>query len=89
MMLHSSPLAAPFVTCSGVPPAAGTRINGPDPGAKTMTPFAVQAPPRPDGASQTTEVRPLATSVRFSRLSAKKPTWRLSGDQKGCVAPSL
>ena len=32
---------------------------------------------------------PLPRSTRFSRLSAKKPTDLLSGDQNGNVAPSV
>ncbi len=48
-----------------------------------------QVPPRPAGASARCRGNPPSMSVRFRAPSAKKPTERLFGDQKGNKAPSV
>src|SRR5580698_3167774 len=78
-----------FVTGTGVPPPAFTRISGDCVLAeKRITPSAPHAPPRPKGASATTCTEPLKSTV-FNLPSAKNPSDRLSGDQKGKTAFSL
>ena len=57
--------------------------------AKRMTPRAFHVPAPPYGAGQTTVGEPPDTSMVLSWPSAKKPTNRLSGDQKGSDAPSV
>src|SRR3990172_4658934 len=52
-------------------------------GANRIIPYELQVPPRPAGASHTTRIDPDCISITFSFRSAKKPTNRLSGDQKG------
>ena len=57
-----------------------------------MTPSAFQVPPRPLGAGASVcgvPPPPEPTSSRLSVPSATKPTARLSGAQKGKVAPSV
>ena len=58
-------------------------------GAKTIVPSTPQLPPRPADASQTTCTGPPVASTLLRRLSAKKATERLSGDQNGKPAPSV
>src|SRR5215813_10148073 len=52
-----------------------------------MTSRLLQVAPRPSIASHKFCTVPVEISVFFSFLSAKKPTNRPSGDQKGYVAP--
>src|SRR6266853_5171669 len=74
----------------GVPPLALTRIRGAcGDGENTITPPGPQAPPRPSWASQITCVEPPFRSIVFNLLSAKNPSERLSGDQKGKIALSV
>ena len=54
-----------------------------------MTPSAFHVPPRPLTAGARVCGAPPPRSSRFSAPPAKKPTERLSGDQKGSVAPSV
>src|SRR5262249_58136415 len=56
--------------------------------AKRMIPSPFHAPPRP-AASARTLIKPVSTSIRISLPEAKKPTERLSGDQKGKEALSV
>jgi hypothetical protein len=58
-------------------------------GAKTMTTSLLHDPPRPSPASQIAAGAPPATATSCSLPSAKRATKRLSGDQKGKVAPSV
>src|SRR6266545_6531682 len=53
-----------------------------------MVPSPFHAPPSPSGAWQRIWTALPALSATFSLRSAKKPMRRLSGDQKGNVAPS-
>ena len=82
--------ASSRVAGTEAPPEAETR-NSPVPTgpAKTMTPSRFQAPPRPAEASQRTWGGPPEASILFSLTSAKKPSDRLSADQKGYVTPSV
>ena len=76
------------VAAAGVPPASGTFTSGPAmSGANTIVPSTPQLPPRPALASQTTCTGPPAASTFLRRLSAKKATERLSGDQNGKRRP--
>src|SRR5580704_13046052 len=52
-----------------------------------MTPLEPHAPPRAAGALHKLRTTPVLTSRVFSLPSAKKPTLKLSGDQKGFMAP--
>src|SRR5580704_16688758 len=52
-----------------------------------MTPLEPHAPPRAAGALHKLRTTPVLTSRVFSLPSAKKPTLKLSGDQKGFWAP--
>ena len=52
-----------------------------------MSPSRFQVPPRPSEASQSVNGGPPEMSIFLSLAPAKKPTNRLSGDQKGYVAP--
>ena len=54
-----------------------------------MTPSWFQVPPNPPAESQIVCTDELRRSTDFSRPSAKNPTCRLSGDQKGSFAPSV
>src|SRR5580704_7860679 len=77
-----------FVIGVGVPPVALTRKRGAaGVGEKIITPSAPHAPPRDSDASATTCAEPPLRSIVFSLASAKKPSERLSGDQKGNIAP--
>src|SRR5271170_4950803 len=79
-----------LVMGTGVPPLALTRTIGDcASGANKIVPPGAQVPPRPKGASQTANGDPPLRSIVFNLAPAKKPTDRLSGDQKGKVAPSV
>src|ERR1700723_4266798 len=56
-------------------------------GAKRMVPWRFHVPPRPANASASIATVPPAMSALLSFPSAKKPIRRLSGDQKGKLAP--
>src|SRR5271168_1606277 len=58
-------------------------------GAKTMMPFGLQDPPTPLMASASGIGGPPRVSSFLSFRLAKKPTQRLSGDQKGNAPPSV
>src|SRR2546425_10815460 len=59
-------------------------------GANTIVPSRFHVPPqRPIGASHRIRTAALPTSTMLSFPSAKKPMRRLSGDQKGNIAPSV
>src|SRR5713101_2193462 len=58
-------------------------------GENRITPPGPQAPPRPSWASQIACTEPPFSSIVFNLLSAKNPSERLSGDQKGKIAPSV
>src|SRR5262245_21650018 len=74
---------------TGAPPVAGTRDMPPPPNAeKRITPSWFHEPPVPTPTSQSVAGRPPLTSTFFNLPPAKKPMKRLSGDQKGWVAPS-
>ena len=80
----------PVVTETGVPPLTLTRIRGVCvPAENTITPPGPQAPPRPNGASAITCAEPPFKSTVFNFPSAKNPSERLSGDQKGKIAFSV
>src|SRR5277367_3911830 len=82
--------ASIFVTATGVPPLVLTRIKGAmGLGENRITPSAPQAPPRPKMTSASDCAEPPLISIVFSLFSAKKPSDRLSGDQKGKIAPSV
>src|SRR5215475_12043129 len=73
----------------GAPPLAGTRdMPPPLKDEKRITPSRFHAPPVPTPTSQSVAGRPPLTSTFFNLPLAKKPMKRLSGDQKGWVAPS-
>src|SRR6202521_1625263 len=75
---------------AGVPPLALTRIRGAcGVGENRSTPPGPQAPPRPSWASQIACTEPPFRSIVFNLLSAKNPSERLSGDQKGKIALSV
>src|SRR5262245_8803304 len=79
------------VICVTSPPVVEVR-NSPinDCGPKIITPPALlQAPPKGSGTSQSVCTGPPVTSIFLRRLSAKKPMKRLSGDQKGKIAPCV
>src|SRR5664279_6252946 len=74
----------------GVPPLALTRIRGAcGLGENRITPSGPHVPPRPSATSQTANGEPLLRSIVFSFVSAKNPSERLSGDQKGKIAFSV
>src|SRR5262245_28930920 len=74
---------------TGAPPAAGTRdMPLPPKAEKRITPSRFHVPPVPTPTSQSVAGRPPLTSTFFNLPLAKKPIKRLSGDQKGWVAPS-
>src|SRR4029077_11067551 len=75
---------------AGVPPLALTRIRGAC-GAEEnrIPPPGPQAAPRPSWASQIVCTEPPFKSIVFNLLSAKNPSDRLSGDQKGKIALSV
>src|SRR5580704_3732656 len=52
-----------------------------------MTPLEPQEPPRAAGALHKLRTTPVLTSRVFSLPSVKNPTLKLSGDQKGFMAP--
>src|SRR5215204_5322792 len=58
-------------------------------GANTMTPSLPQLAPRGSGALHRISGAPPVMETFLSFLSAKKPSWRLSGDQKGSAAHSV
>src|ERR1039458_76651 len=86
------PMATSIATATLVlPPSEAILSNGANVlGAKTMMPFGLQDPP---AAAPTTSARGMGGPPRVSSLlsfpPAKKPTQRLSGDQKGNVPPSV
>ena len=81
-----------FTAGCGSPPEAGTFINLETMrreelfevlAANTIVPWSFQVPPAAPGASHMIwTALPLASAL-FSLPSPKKPTCRLSGDQKG------
>src|SRR5262249_12281153 len=72
------------------PPAARMRYKEDTTrGAKIIVPFAFHDPPSPLAGVANTCGTPPEISIRFSARSAKKPRARLSGDQKGKLAPSV
>src|ERR1700730_16527280 len=84
----------PLMTSCGSPPEADTfEIPEMEPldvdPAKIIVPRLFHAPPAPPGASHRIWTAPLLGSTLFSLDAWKKPTWRLSGDQNGHVAPSV
>src|SRR5262245_59926627 len=82
--------AVSFVTGAGTPPLAGIRMSGVVTlGANKMTPSAFQDPPLPANAGARTWGAPPPISTLFSTPAAKNAIERLSGDQKGQVAPSV
>src|ERR1700693_299133 len=58
-------------------------------GTKMMLPSLLQLPPTGKGASQRVKTGPPRPLTVFNLPSAKKPTDRPSGDQKGCDARSV
>src|ERR1700720_3334236 len=58
-------------------------------GTKMMLPSLLQLPPTGKGASQSVKTGPPRALTVFNLPSAKKPTDRPSGDQKGCDARSV
>src|ERR1700680_3546547 len=74
---------------TGAPPLALTRMSGDRVLGANRIPPGPQAPPRPFAASVTTCASPPLTSIVLSLPSAKNPTARLSGAQKGKIAPSV
>src|SRR5215475_6212318 len=75
---------------TGAPPVAGTPNTPPAPKAeKRITPSRFHVPPLPTPTSQSVAGRPPLTSTFFNLPLAKKPIKRLSGAQKGKVAPSV
>src|SRR5262245_15183212 len=58
-------------------------------GEKRITPSRLHAPPRGLPAFASVCTAPPSISIRLSLPSAKNPSDRLSGDQKGKVAPSV
>src|ERR1700732_1848599 len=82
--------ASTFVIAVGVPPESEILwMPVCESGAKMITPSRFQLPPRPNGASQSVLAVPPSRLIFFSFPSAKKPSERPSGDQKGKVAPSV
>src|SRR5579862_5447648 len=78
-----------LVTAAGVPPLALTwRMGEIGPDENIMVP-GPHDPPRPRGASQMTVGESPVKSTVFTLASAKKPSERLSGDQKGKIASSV
>lgn len=72
------------------PPFSETLKRGDvGPGAKTMTPDGLQAPPFPSCAAQSVRGEPAVASIVFSFPDAKKPSAWPSADQKGYIAPSV
>src|SRR5580698_2581653 len=57
-------------------------------GVKIITPFGLQDPPRPSGASQSTCTGPPASATFFSLPAEKQPMSLQSGDQNGNVGRS-
>jgi hypothetical protein len=76
------------VTATGGPPLAESFITGPIAPVKSMSPLGAHAPDTPSTSTREMGGPPEA-SILLSLRSAKKPTWRLSGDQKGIRAPSV
>src|ERR1700747_872409 len=54
-----------------------------------MMPLRLQLPPRPNGASASVTTAPSSKLIFFSFPSAKKPSERPLGDQKGKLARSV
>ena len=72
------------VTRVGTPPAPETRWTARMPeGANRIALSRLQLPPRPYGASHSTNAAPPASGTFFSFRAAKNPMDPLSGDQKG------
>src|SRR5215475_6659046 len=76
------------VTCVNPPPVAEIRNSPTCTCPKRITPSRLQVPPTGTSTSQRVCTGPPVASIFLSRPSAKKPRKRLSGDQKGKVAPS-
>src|SRR5262245_59870066 len=76
------------VTCVTFPAVAEIRYSQAL-SPKRITPSRLQAPPRGNLTSQSVSTGPPVASIFLSRKSAKKPMERLSGDQKGPLAPSV
>src|SRR6202023_755269 len=73
-----------------MPPADETRMSEPRPdGENTMMPSRFQVPPRPFRAMHTVWAGPPEASILLSVPAAKKPRYRLSGDQNGNEASSV
>src|SRR5205085_7447701 len=76
-----------FVTSTGAPPPAATRLIGAKRRVKTIVcPSGLQLPPRPSGAAHNMTAFPPETGIFFSALSRKKAIQRPSGDQNGNIA---
>src|SRR5581483_2107291 len=72
------------------PPVAATRCGTEPLAEKIIAPSLFQVPPAPPpGAGAKTCGSAAPISMRLSWPAAKKPMERLSGDQKGKVAPSV
>src|SRR5262245_38614639 len=72
------------------PPALDTRDTPSPPSTeKRITSSRLHAPPVGTPASHSVAGSPPETSIFFSLPGAKKPMKRLSGDQKGKLAPSV
>src|SRR5206468_1724172 len=74
-----------------IPPAWGMRNSPPLDVPKMITPLRFHEPPAPEvpGTSQSDCAGPPEASIFFSLSFTKKPMKRLSGDQKGYLAPSV
>src|SRR5262245_59035977 len=80
------------MTGTGVPLFAPTWYRlGLSPRLNTIVSFVPHVPTLhgPNGASQIVRAAPPSTGIRFIFPAAKKPSERLSGDQKGFEAPSV
>lgn len=79
--LNSFRAASSVVTADGVPPVAAIWNSGPvAAGAKTIVFDGVHAPPRAEGVSQRTSLRPPAAAIVLSFAVEKNPMRLLSGD---------
>src|SRR4029077_8879111 len=73
----------------GPPPAAMRKIGLPGLVETRIVPSFPQEPPSGEGVIASVRTDPPARSTRFSLASAKKPSDRPSGDQKGDDARSV
>src|SRR5262249_29265114 len=79
-----------FVTGTGTPPEAETRDSAVRyPVVRTIVSSGPHEPPRAVPTSQIVMGRPPEIVMRLSLRSAKNPSERLSGDQKGYEAFSV